>query len=182
LHHAVTRFGNNHVLAYLLEKCPASVRTRTRDEDTGALPLLHLYLSHKSHGQMREGIRILVDAYPGALLEPSEDGSLPLHLAVAWTVRFLVRRYEPGRARRPRPGRPAPDPHSAAAAGAGGPFDRDVVRSLASTACPESIRARMPGGVTLAVPEDAPAAHVGGAVRASTRCPVPRRRRPARRR
>jgi hypothetical protein len=68
------------VLAYLVQKRPASIRIQSRDGHR-ALPL-HLYLSGKSYGRNLEVTRVLVDTYPEALMEPAEDGSLPLHLAV----------------------------------------------------------------------------------------------------
>jgi ankyrin repeat protein len=81
LHHAVRSLRpKGDVLAYLVQKCPASIRIQSRDGHR-ALPL-HLYLSGKSYGRTLEVTRVLVDAYPEALMEPAEDGSLPLHLAL----------------------------------------------------------------------------------------------------
>jgi hypothetical protein len=100
LHRAACRFAPEAgLLAYLVQKSPESIRIRTKNND-GAMAL-HLYVSCKSYGRNLEGTRILVNAWPAALLEATADGSTPLHLALQ--MRTYVRAAAAGRGPVPGP-------------------------------------------------------------------------------
>jgi ankyrin repeat protein len=86
-------FASVDAVRVLVEGWPASVRERDsrRDDDGGCLPLLVAV----REGAPEEVLQFLVDQYPGALLERSHDGSLPIFDAADWgvieLVQFLVR-------------------------------------------------------------------------------------------
>lgn len=102
LHHAVHEKAESDVVAYRVQKCPASVWIRTRDSQYFAL---HIALEVEE--QSLRVIRCLVRQWPESVREPSDDIDkyLPLHMAVfpdksergvalEYTIiRFLVRRY-----------------------------------------------------------------------------------------
>jgi hypothetical protein len=102
LHHAVHEKAEADVVAYLVQKCPASVRIRTGDSQ-----YLALHIALEVQEPDLRVIRCLVRQWPESVREPSDDGDkyLPLNMAVLPDksergaaleypiLRFLVRKY-----------------------------------------------------------------------------------------
>jgi ankyrin repeat protein len=87
LHYAVISGSQLRVLQYLVITSPASVRVKTT---AGAFLPLHLAVAVArdprvvvaTNGNSPKAVRVLVEAWPAALLEAASDGSLPLHVAL----------------------------------------------------------------------------------------------------